>query len=184
MTLEEFSRDVVPIAQMLLTLVGLVSVILVWLQLKEATKWNKLNATLNITNLKEIQELDKSVNEALTSLGIDTQRGARALTDSEVTEILDSDEGFFAIKAFLSDLENLATGVNVGAVHYDYSYDLHSSRFFRAINLLEPFILELRRRHKDPNIFLEMEKLAKEWKERSDNEARKTMLSRGARKRA
>lgn len=163
MTLTDFSRDVVPILQFVVTTVGLISLWLLWWQIRESQIWNKLNTQHSITNPDTISRLDRQVCDALKKIGIAPTDLNRNLTDDEVNKVFANDDAYFAAKALLADLENMSAALSIGVADPDYSYAVHSSRLLRAYKIFKPFIEQLRHRHNDSEIFIEFQKTAMAW---------------------
>src|SRR6185503_17186512 len=117
----EFRRDIVPIAQACISLVGLASLFLVWWQLRQTTLWNKLNSPYSFGNTQLSEQLEVQLNERAKAIGIDAKRDS-PLLDHEVTKIFGDDGAFFAAKAFLNDFESLGAAISVGCADTDLAY--------------------------------------------------------------
>jgi hypothetical protein len=65
MTLSEFSRDWVPVLQLVLTAVGLASLFLVWYQIRQTSRWNRLTTQYNFLNNDFNLSLDRSIVEPM-----------------------------------------------------------------------------------------------------------------------
>ena len=107
MTLQEFVRDWVPILALIMSALGLISLGLVWYQLKLSTKWNKLQGQSNFLN-RSVDEQEGKVQAALTPLGIDFFAQLTPLTVEEAQAIRDGDEAYLQTKTYLNALEDIA----------------------------------------------------------------------------
>jgi hypothetical protein len=164
MTLQEFSRDVVPIIQLIVTTAGLASLFLLWWQVRQTTMWNKLNSPASYANTSLLLQLEHSLVNSLNAIRIDVRSLTRELTSPEVEAIINDDNAYFAAKSYLTDLENLGAAVSIGAIDHDLAYAVHSSRLLRSYSIFSTFITRLREKFGDHEIYIEMEKTALKWK--------------------
>src|ERR1044071_1516904 len=107
MTLQEFSRDVVPLLQIIISVLGLASLYLVWWQIREARLWNKITTQASLTKVDEMYQLEKQLHDAYRAINIDLRHLQRPFTPAEVKLIRENESASLATKAYLSDLEVL-----------------------------------------------------------------------------
>jgi hypothetical protein len=163
MSLQEFTRDVVPILQLIVSAFGLASLFLLWWQLRQTNLWNKLNSPQNFVNPAASIDLERKVYDSLKKLGVDVVNLNRSITQEELNKIIENDDAYFATKAYLNDLENLGVAISIGAADLDLTYAVHSARLIRAYVIFRPFIKALRDRQSNPEIYIEIEKIALDW---------------------
>ena len=164
MSLQEFTRDIVPILQLIVSAFGLASLFLLWWQLRQTNLWNKLNSPQNFANPSASIDLERKVYDSLKKLGIEVSNLNRSITQEELKKIIEDDDSYFATKAYLNDLENLGAAISIGAADPDLTYAVHSSWLLRAYDIFKPFLETIRERQNNPEIYIEIEKIALDWK--------------------
>jgi len=177
MTLQEFSRDVVPIAQLVLTLAGLVSLFLLWNQMRQTTLWNRLSCPLNFIDTELSGRLEAELLRTTTAIGIDLTK-IDCLTDEQSSGICSNPDARLAVKNYLTYLENVCAAVQVGAAEPDLAYHVHSVRVEEAWTVFKPFVTQLRKSQDDDDIYRELSKTAVQWsaREKKEREARRVQL--------
>lgn len=171
MTLTEFSRDVVPIIQTILTSVGLGSLVLVWWQIKQATLWNRFNQNTVITSKPSTESEAKTV-AAFKAHGIDFDdvRYNHKLSESEAQSLLDDKNATNAIKLYLNEFEEMCAAIRVGAVDPDFAYALKYLQVTRLYRNLVSYIDAVRKKFNDTDIYVEFQKVAELWEDRLKTE--------------
>jgi Domain of unknown function (DUF4760) len=165
MSLMEFSRDIVPILQFCVSFVGLLSILLLWWQLRLTTRWNKLTAQQSFFE-KDLSGLFRDIQSQIKPLGIDLGQGSRPLGRSEAEKILADENAYFAAKKLLNEAENICAYVQVGSVDKDLAYALESARIIKIFQIFQPLVLLIREQNNDNEIFIETQKIALEWQTR------------------
>lgn len=176
MTLQDFTRDLAPILQLLVSVLGLISLFLLWGQIRQTTLWNKLRTQqtfLSHTTLKLQQELQQAAKK------VDVTLKARVdpLSESEIQRLWDDDDAYHALMRLLNDLETTCTAIHVGIVDPEVAYSAHGIRVTRYYKVYSPVIKKLRAHYKSEDILAEFHKLAEEWieKERQIEQGRKSI---------
>ena len=165
MSLQDFVRDWVPIMSLIVGALGLLSLGLVWYQLKLSTKWNKLQGQSNFLN-RSLDEQEARLQAALMPLGIDFYAQIDKLTAPQAKAIRGNDEAYLQTKTYLNALEDIGAAVRIGFVDVDFAYALEGSRLMKAWRIFEPLALDLREYHSAPGIYIEMENVALAWGDR------------------
>lgn len=160
MTLEVFSRDIIPILQFIATFIGLIGIFLLWWQIRQTNIWNKLNSFKEFLDVSRTYELDKDLYEKLRAIEVDPNSYIR---EEDVQKILSNDSAHLAVKAFLNDTENLCSAIRIGAIDYEGAYAVHSARVIAIYERYKKFIDSVRKNHDDDEIYIELEKIALEW---------------------
>lgn len=170
MTLQEFSRDIVPILQLVIMSIGLVSLIILWRQIKQASLWNKLRTQHDLWGCLPDENLDKSVLKILRSKNQDENRKI----PKELSENIYNDaEMFTTFKTYLNKYEQFSAAINVGAMDEDYAYRMHSARICYVYNTFENFIKILRERREEDEFYIELQRLASKWQKRTQKEKKR-----------
>jgi Domain of unknown function (DUF4760) len=170
MTLTEFSRDVVPVLQLLVTTLALGSLLLLWWQIKQTVLWNKLQAHHTFFRDIPSRHLERQLYRAADRIGVDVDE---PLSPAAVEKFLDDDGALFALRAYLDEYEELCTAINVGTVDEDLAFAIDSARVEKTYRIFEAFIRELRKVADDDEIHLELEKVALRWNRREVERRRK-----------
>ena len=160
MTLTEFTRDYVPVFQLAVTTLGLVSLVLLWWQIRRTTAWNKLQSHHEFFHDKPSSVAEKQMLDVLHRLEIDRYT---PLSEEQAKQIFDDPEASFAAKCWLNEFEDLCAAVNVGTVDKDYAYALEAERVVRNYRLFEQLILWIRNTLGIPEVYIELETVALEW---------------------
>lgn len=161
MTLEVFSRDIVPILQFIVTMAGLAAIFLLWWQIRQTNVWNRLNSFQAFLDVSRTYNIDKELYAQLRKIEIDPHA---LLSDKDVAKIYTDDAAYLAVNAVLNDADSLCAAIRIGAVDPDGAYAIHSARVIRMYENYIKFIEESRLRYSDDEIFIEMEKIALAWK--------------------
>ena len=165
MTLPEFSRDIVPILSLAVASLGLLSLFMVWWQIREARLWNRVTTQSSLTSVRAMLDIDKTLEATFAPLAIPVLNLSRPLTSEEVTTILKNAAAYAASNVFLSELEVLAAAANIGALDDEYVRSVHSGRVVTAFKVFCPFVDALRNESNDKRIYLELQRAALRWEE-------------------
>ena len=124
MTLQEFSRDIVPI-------LGLGTILLVFWQLYRTNKWNQYNFTYNILNSGKIEELESNVIALFKAKDINIV--SKKSIGEPILELIKNDQGLNnAISIYLSFLEKFCIAINHNAVDEEIAFDALSENIVRS----------------------------------------------------
>jgi hypothetical protein len=183
MTLQDFSRDIIPIIQACIAFVGLGMLGVVWWQVRQAANWNKLKAAQafihHTTNVYESDVINTAAKHNL-------QLKARTtpLTEDEVNLIWDKTDLYLAVLTILNDTESTCAAINAGIVDWELAFSVHSARFTQAFGLYQPFIKRIRRHHDDPSIYIEFEKTVNRIKTQTNKHSEVQLRNAGVSVRA
>lgn len=160
MTLEIFSRDVVPI-------VGLLSLIAVYWQLNRTNRWNKINFTYNIINSGRRSELEDGVIEQFKRHHINIVIIPEI--QPEHLDLIKSDQDLNnSICEYLNFLEYFCIATKHGAVEKDIAFDTMSTFVIEAWERYKIYIAWHRGDGED--VYEGIEKYAKKWQKRIDGQ--------------
>lgn len=178
MTLSEFNRDWVSLLQLIVTAVGLGSLVLLWWQIRKTSNWNRLTSQYNFLNNAISVELSKNLYKAARRLNINLKGRLEPLTNEEVKALISDDESYVNIFAYLNEFENICGAVRAGVADFDVAYGIHSARVIIEFNVYKPFIETIRERDEDDEIWIEFECIYRNWKAKADKEAQKKITAR------
>ena len=160
-TISQFNKTILPILQFAVSVLGLGAIALLWWQIKDFSKWNKLKSPFSFVSSEE----DIAETETLTkskAIGIELKLRRIPLTNEEVNKIIENDDAYNAIMRFLTFAENNSLAINAGIVDKKMAHASHASRIREIYKLYAPFIQELRRRYDDDLLYIELEQVALE----------------------
>jgi hypothetical protein len=163
MTLEIFTRDILPLIQCAATIVGLGALFLLWWQIRETRLWNKLNSPHNFGDSEKTSRLEKDLYENLRQINVDPRA---AIDDSDVEKIISDDSAYISLKAYLNDLENICAAVGIGSVDKECAYAVHSCRVIEVHKQFSKFISAIQKKLDDPEVYIELQKVAAIWETR------------------
>ena len=147
---------------MALTILGLLSLMLVWWQIKQTTLWNKLRAEESYLRLSDM-DLQKTVLQAAKDIGIDLKARTTPITEAEAQKIWDDDKTYAALLTLLNNTETIALAMNAGKVEMDVALEMHGFLISHLFETYEQFIQKVRAHYQDDHMFLEMEKIRALW---------------------
>jgi hypothetical protein len=166
MDLQTFSRDWVPLFQLIITTLALISILLLWWQIRESRLWNKLHTKENYADAISMENIAKQMRDALAKLKIDIRLRSEKLSEQEVRKIMGDPDADYAVRTVLNDIENLCAAIQIGAADADLCYAVHSTRVVRAYKIFKPYIEQLREQLNDSEIYIELEKVGLDWQKK------------------
>ena len=168
--LEAFSKEIVPLLQLFVGLLGLLSLLLLWYQIKDAAYWNRLTSQYNFINTVFTLSLDEKVYEASEAIEVDLKARDEPLSAEEVQKLWENDKCYSLLIAYLNEYENLSVAIHKGIADPDAAYRIHSVRVLTDYKVYEPFIRFYRAERRAPTYMKEMETLHHCWRNKYDRE--------------
>ena len=177
MSLEDLAKIYAPIVQAIFSAFGLVTIILLWYQIKQTNKWNKLKTEQTFYSGYS-RQLTKTLYRKLESLGIQTRLRTNPLSENEVDLIFNDKKGdaYYALTDFLNDLEVTCMSINAGKVDEEVAYETHSVRLNQAINVYGIAIKRIQEVYKGSNVFVDMFILKERWEKRKEQKEIKAFI--------
>lgn len=111
MTLADFNRDYLPIAQAAITLFGLISVILLWWQVVLTRKWNKVDAAFRSMDIDKFAQIEADAIAAGRTLGLLI---TNELTPAEAKALRADSAVLLKVKSLVIFLDKQAVGYLAG----------------------------------------------------------------------
>jgi hypothetical protein len=184
----EFTRDkILAVVNVVITGLGVASLLFVWAQLRHTATQDKLVAYHS--HFQDLPRAEKvnAVYWSMGRLGIERPIWQTPLSVAERDRILADKEppprtAEIAIREYLNDFEEFAAAVNVGLVDDDYAYHIESARVLNAYfgfeKLIEHWLLEDQRKATEnkgagvapSDYYGELKRLAENWKARKTEE--------------
>jgi hypothetical protein len=163
LTLSEFNRDYLPIIQLGISILGLTSLVMVFIQIGLTRKWNKISSFYTLYDYNKSTQLEKSMHNSLDKINVDIKAVKDTLSAEIVEKIYTTDDIYFEVKTFLDDLEYFCTAIQVGAIDNSLAYSIHSPRVTISYEIFKDFITKMRKLKNDDEIYYELEKTTLEW---------------------
>jgi len=160
MTLQEFSRDIIPIFQALFSLFGAIGVGLLWRQIKQTNRWNKINTQHHFLTLLPSKSDEIEIWKYVRELNDD---GTGKLTWGAAKEIHADSERWIQVKTYLDTFEYLAIAINNETLSEKYAYNSHAAIIIDINYVFDNYIKYMRSCCDDPLLYIELEKVALKW---------------------
>lgn len=159
MTLQDFSRDVVPILQLVTGVAGLVGLVLVWRQIRQTDLWNRASAGHALLAELPDEEHDRRFLDACRKFagGPDIP-----LSSAQCVQLFESVERT-CVTHYLNKHEYLCVAIEAGIVDDEYAYNMHSARVVHLWHVTEQYVYLLRTKFDDPEIYAALQKTVTRW---------------------
>jgi hypothetical protein len=111
MTVKEFSTDIAPAVQAITSVLGLLSLVLVWWQIRKTNAWNRVSATFALMELERFESLEKAAIEACRKIKI---KIPSELTNAHAKKIRSDAAAYHAVKPFIMFIDKICVSVQAG----------------------------------------------------------------------
>lgn len=177
MTISTFSTEIVPILQLVVSALGVVTIILLWYQIRLTNIWNKANTQHQLLSELPSEDLENRFLCEFESLEKDRSGN---ITEAAAREIFIDINKKVCVKTFLNKYEHICAAINSKTIDDSYAYSVHSDQVNSAYFKMENFISLARTEANDIEIYIELQKVAMRWKEKYLNnfEERKQEIMR------
>ncbi|WP_413664773.1 DUF4760 domain-containing protein [Microbulbifer sp. CNSA002] len=163
MVIEEFSKNIVPILQLLVSSAGVVGIILLWYQIKSTHQWNKASSQHALLSNLPNQDHEATVWKIVDNL---EKSEDGSITENASKEIYSDIDTWTCIRFFLNKFEQLCAAVNANALDDSYAYSVHSAKVTNIFQKFRNYIEFSRIRLNDDEIYIELEVVASRWHQR------------------
>lgn len=155
MSLTDFNSNYIPIIQTVLMLFGLLSLIFVWVQIRQSTKWSRINTQHQFYALLPDEKLEGKF-WAITEkyIGIKTE----ALTKKQVKKLYENFDEWLVVKIYLNKFEGICTAINVKTIDHEYAYRVLHSKINELQIIYKNYFEFVRTRKGDDELFIEIER--------------------------
>jgi len=155
-------RAWIPIIQMSLGLLGLVSLVFMWLSLKRTAKFNKVSTQHALLSDLPSPELDEEFHRILREAGLQLQD---PISKDIVKDLLDDVHKYVTVKNYINKYEHICAAINLGFIDEEYAYRVHSARILWINSKFAALISKVRELNEDNDIWAEIEKRSMKWNE-------------------
>lgn len=171
MSLTAFTRDIVPILQLVISIIGVGGLVLVWYQIRLSNMWNRASQQHQMLQNLPPEEHEKRVWKIFEAQEKDKNG---YITAGAAELIYDDVDSWVCVKTFLNKFEHLCASISAGFIDDEYAYSVHSARVCDVYFKFSNYIRYARDLANDEDIYIELQKVAKRWRERTQEaEARR-----------
>ena len=170
MTLQEFTRDIVPIIQAILTAVGLGSVLLLWWQIRLTWKWNKVDATFRSMDIIEFSRIESEALLAAKKLGVNL---TAPISEDDARKIRQDYETYLKVKALVIFLDRQAVAFLAGYFDSSVVANTYGQLISGYAKTLSNYIRVTRVELGDPEPYMDLQKAAEILEKESAERIRK-----------
>lgn len=163
MSLVEFNTTIAPIINLLFSGTAIVSLILLFYQIRQTNKWNRLHSKYNFIDTQHSSDLEKNMREATQFVDVKlTGRHFESLKEEEIEKLRSNHDVTFAINRFLNDMQNLCAALNYGILEKKVFEAIHSGRVLWWYIILLPYIEKCKIWYNDPKLWQDFVSVGKE----------------------
>jgi len=167
------ASEVLTLGQLVVLALGLGSVVLLWIQVRNESQWRKLLSYHQYFSHCPAAAIRSDMLAVMADLHQeDHLNGAGTRLDDEgVTAILSDLVARQKVVVYLDGFEQLSGAVNAGIVDGGYAYDQDAARLLRIYTIFAPLIAKVRL--DSPKAYDQFECLAELWLEKRTKELQK-----------
>ena len=155
-------KDNLPILQLGISSTTLVSLFLLWWQVKQAAHWHRLRAQQALLDASSMK-MEETLHHAASKVGVNLKARTVPLRQDEMERLLNDDTAYYASLAFLNDIESTCLSVQAGTVDEHLAYGTHAHRVCVCFKIFQPVVEHLRKHYQDDELLIEFEKVADRW---------------------
>jgi hypothetical protein len=169
------------------TCLGLLSLLLIFKQLRDARIWNKLHFTYTFfPNSQELEDLEVFLDgrikfwqrdSALSELEVKALVGKESLTEDDIKKLSESFDSSVKkedcvkelvesgrkLKIYLNQIEYYCAAISSGIVDSNSAKNIYCYKFRRGYEKSLPWIQAVRRIKNEPSIYIETTKVLNKW---------------------
>ena len=160
--MEYFVRVWIPVIQISLGLLGLISLVFMWLSLKRTAKFNKVSTQHSLLSDLPSPELDEEFHRILREARLQLQD---PISKDIVKYLLDDVHKYVIVKNYINKYEHICAAINLGFIDEEYAYRVHSARILWINSKFAALISKVRELNEDNDIWAEIEKRSMKWNE-------------------
>jgi hypothetical protein len=166
MSLEEFNRDYAQIIQIGIMVVGILTFIILTLQLRGNNKWSRVKVSLTLLYSTCLKERDDKMKKELANLGI-VVPDCKTLDSEQIIMINKNKNAHDAVIDYLNYIERICAGINYKAYNNKLLYSFYSYKFIVAYDLFRNIIEGCRTDRCDKEFFVDIETVTDKWRKRT-----------------
>ncbi|WP_019615124.1 DUF4760 domain-containing protein [Psychromonas ossibalaenae] len=168
MDIVEINKYIIPSIQTLVMIFGLFSILLLRNQIKDNTRWNRVNAAYALIHSEHMNKLEDKMCSGLKDLGIKTN--GNALTEKQLEDLIGNADTYESVIDYLNHLERICAGISYKAMDEELTYSFFSDFIIRSYCVCGPLIRHIREKHgNDEEFFIELERISFKWEKRNSH---------------
>jgi hypothetical protein len=180
MTIKDFSIDIAPTIQAVTSILGLLSLVLVWWQIRKTNDWNRVSATFGLMDLDRFESLEQTAIKGCEAIGI---KIPSELTEDDAKKLRKDHAAYHAVKPFIMFIDRICVSVHTGFSDRDVVSFTYGPIIRGYYAVFRRYIAEARADSDAPEVFRDFEQLglrldADYQKYRSKLRAREQKLGR------
>jgi hypothetical protein len=160
MNIQILGTVVAPLVQAITSLAGVIGLFLLWHQIKETNKWNRINNQHTMLSNLPSQDLTRQIWTLVEKLPRDSHW---RLNTESAPIIYNNISDWVCVKIFLNKIEQLCAAINSTAVDAGYAYKVHGATVVDSFLTFETYIQYARQQSEDATLYLELERVATRW---------------------
>lgn len=166
------ATEVLTLGQMVVLALGLGSVVLLWIQSRDESKWRRLLSYHQYFSDCPPAPAREGMLGVMSDIpGHHLDDGGKPLQAAEVNLIVDDAAKRQKVVVYLDGFEQLSGAVLSGIVDAEYAYDHEGTRLLRIYHVFKPLILRIRQH--SPRAYDQFECLAERWLEKRNADHKK-----------
>jgi hypothetical protein len=165
------ATEVLTLGQLIVLTFGLGSVVMLWAQSRDESKWRRLLSYHQYFSDCPVAQARTNMLEVLKELGHEDHLDGKGtpLHTGDVDTIFQDRASRQKVLVYLDGFEQMCGAINSEIVDEDYAYDQEAGRVLRIYDIFKPLIDRLRA--DSPKAYEQFEILAELWKEKKKDEA-------------
>jgi hypothetical protein len=170
MTLKDFNEQILPIINLLFStaslcfsVTGIISLFLVYYQILQTNKWQRLQSKFNFIDTADGARLEVEMDDALEALGVHLMaKMGTPLSDDEISLIKANLQATRAVNMFLNDMQNLCASYKFKLVDKKVFNSVHRGRVTWWYTIFAPYVTVRRVDYRDRNLWKDFEQVCKD----------------------
>lgn len=170
MDLEIFNETYLPLINLIISGLGLISLIFLIKQYKKDNHWKKLESSYNFIDIGDELNLQERLYQVYEKLQVYSfPESCKPLSAEEVNLIRSNSEATLLTNMFLNHLQNLCIAYTFELVNEDVFNNIHAGRISWWHTILKPYIDQRKEDYLNPTIWNDFEKIAEKCKPKKVN---------------
>lgn len=165
MTLADFNSQILPLINLAFSVLGVLSVILLFIQIRQTDRWNRLQSRFNFIDIADCVEANREMNLLFEKLGLYKlpKNQEFPFSADAIRKIEESGHGStFIVDMFLNDMQNICAALRYGLVDKEVFDSIHSGRVLFWYRRLSSYVEKKRIDYDDPRLWSDFERVAQD----------------------
>jgi hypothetical protein len=157
MTLSQFNVDYAPTVQAVAAVLGLVSLMLLWWQIKKTNDWNRVSAAFQIMEMDKFYLLEEQATKACKAIEVPFPA---VLTMDAARKIRSSYDAYHSVKNLAIFLERICVAYQAGYVDKHVIVFTYGALLSGYHSVLESYIAVTREENNAPEVYRDFKRTA------------------------